>query len=62
MLKKIGSGLAKVGAAIPEFTLNLVGFAGAGLIAYGAWLVYPPAGFIAGGVLVLAGSLLIAKR
>jgi hypothetical protein len=62
MLKKIGSGLAKAATAVPELALNLVGFAGAGLIAYGAWLIYQPAGFITGGVLLLGGALLIARR
>lgn len=26
---------------------------GLGLVSYGAWLIFPPAGFIAGGVLLL---------
>ena len=37
------------------------GLAGAALIAYGAWLVFPPAGFITGGVLLLAGALLLSR-
>ena len=32
-------------------------FAGVGLVSYGAWLVYKPAGFIACGVLLLAVSV-----
>lgn len=35
---------------------------GIGGIAYGAWLVYEPAGFIAGGVLLLAGGVLAARK
>lgn len=35
--------------------------AGAGLVAYGAWLVYVPAGYITGGVLVIAGVILNAR-
>lgn len=62
MLKKIGSGLAKIGAAVPAVLLDAAGLAGAGLIGYGAWLIYPPAGFITGGTLILAGTLLMARR
>lgn len=40
---------------------DAAGLAGAGLIAYGAWLVYAPAGFIAGGALLIAGALLLAR-
>ena len=34
---------------------------GIALISYGAWLVYEPAGYIAGGTLLLAGGIAIAK-
>lgn len=34
---------------------------GAGAVAYGAWLVYPPAGHIVGGVLAMAGGVLLAR-
>lgn len=30
------------------------GLAGLGLLAYGAWLAWPPAGFITGGLAILA--------
>jgi hypothetical protein len=36
-------------------------YAGAGLVSYGCWLVYPASGFIAGGVLVMALGWLSAK-
>jgi hypothetical protein len=62
MLKKIGSGLAAVGAALPSLLLDLVGLAGAAAIGYGAWMIYAPAGFITGGCLLLAGTLLVARR
>lgn len=39
----------------------LVGLAGAGLLSYGAWLAYAPAGFIVGGVLSLMWSFLMAR-
>ena len=36
------------------------GLAGATLIAYGAWLAYAPAGYIVGGMLLMAGAVLSA--
>ncbi|WP_347254378.1 hypothetical protein [Leminorella grimontii] len=39
----------------------IVGVAGALLLSIGAWMIYPPAGFIAGGVLCLAWSFLAAR-
>lgn len=40
---------------------DAAGITGAGLIAYGAWLIFPPAGFIVGGLLVLAGAIAAAR-
>ncbi len=40
---------------------DLAGLAGAGLVAYGAWLLAPPAGFITGGLLLLAAALLLSR-
>jgi hypothetical protein len=31
---------------------DLLGFAGIGLLSYGAWLVLPPTGFMVGGALL----------
>ncbi|MEG0716076.1 MAG: hypothetical protein RSE33_06255 [Hafnia sp.] len=39
----------------------LVGVLGAFLLAYGAWLIYPPAGFIVAGALCLLWSWLVAR-
>ncbi len=39
----------------------LVGMLGALLLAYGAWLIYPPAGFVVAGVLCLFWSWLVAR-
>jgi hypothetical protein len=36
-------------------------FAGAGLIAFGAWQAYPPAGPIVGGILLITGVILRAR-
>ncbi|MEA3042984.1 MAG: hypothetical protein QOH47_822 [Sphingomonadales bacterium] len=44
-----------------EFVRDAAGLAGAGLVAYGAWLVYAPAGFVVAGLLLLAGALLHAR-
>lgn len=41
-----------------SFVRNVVGFVGMGVTAYGAWLVYHPAGFIIGGVLLVASAAL----
>lgn len=45
-------------ASIPNlFTHPLIlGLSGAGLLAYGAYLIYQPAGFVVGGVLLLVAA------
>jgi hypothetical protein len=35
--------------------------AGAGAASYGAWMVYPPAGFIVGGLFGLAAGWILAR-
>lgn len=47
----------KINAAIEPVVLLI----GTGLIAYGAWLAYKPAGFILGGALLIAGILFHAR-
>ncbi len=42
-------------------TALLVGVAGACLLSYGAWLLFPAAGFITAGVLCLSWSYLVSK-
>ena len=39
----------------------LVGVLGALLLSFGAWMIYPPAGYIAGGLLCLPWSWMVAK-
>lgn len=46
--------------AIAGLLRDLAGLSGVGLVSYGAWLVYPPAGFIVGGSLMFVGALLLA--
>lgn len=64
MLKRIGgvvgAGLKAFAKALPTMMRDGAGLIGVGLIAYGAWLVHPPAGFITGGVLLLVGAVLVS--
>jgi hypothetical protein len=46
----------------PHVIVDALGFAGAGAFAYGAWLIYVPAGFLVGGVLLMALSMLIGRK
>ncbi|WP_200890048.1 hypothetical protein [Bradyrhizobium japonicum] len=41
---------------------DIAGFAGAGLIAYGAWLIFVPAGFLVGGTLLMLLSVLFGRK
>ena len=34
---------------------------GAAGVSYGAWLIYPPAGFVVGGILLLVAGVLTAR-
>lgn len=47
--------------ALPTVVRDVSGVVGAALVAYGAWRVYAPAGFIVGGLLLLVGSVLAAR-
>jgi hypothetical protein len=47
---------------MPHLIADAAGFAGAGSIAYGAWLIYVPAGYLVGGVLLMALSILFGRR
>jgi hypothetical protein len=60
--KSAGAALRAAGRALPVLARDAAGLAGAGLISYGAWLVYVPAGFIVGGVLVLIGVMLASGK
>ena len=39
----------------------LVGVLGAILLSFGAWVIYPPAGYITGGILCLLWSWLVSR-
>jgi hypothetical protein len=47
--------------ALPMLLCDLVGIVGAAAVAYGAWQIYGPAGWIAGGTLAVGGAWLIAR-
>ena len=47
-------------ALIGRIIFEAVQLAAVASISYGAWLAYEPAGFIVGGVLVLAGTMFSA--
>jgi len=47
--------------AAPSLTTDGAALAGAGFVAYGAGLVYRPAGFIVLGALLIIGAFLSAK-
>lgn len=53
--------MGKLAPLLAPALRDAAGIAGASLIAYGAWRIYAPAGFIVGGALLLAGSLLLAR-
>lgn len=54
--------LARAIGRVPHLAIDAMGFAGAGAISYGAWLIYVPAGFLAGGVLLMALSFLFGRK
>lgn len=54
MRKALVTLAAPVGAALRALAVALPGLIAVGLVSYGAWLAWPPAGFIAAGVLLLA--------
>lgn len=51
VFEALGTAIAK---AEISFATEALGFAGCASIAYGAWTIYRPAGFIVGGVLAVA--------
>ena len=60
MMKQLAVAVRATAAAVSGLLRDLAGLSGVGLVAYGAWLVYPPAGFIVGGTLLILGALLLA--
>lgn len=60
MATRITRGAAAIVVAAPGIIRHLAALAGAGGIAYGAWLWSEPAGYVVGGALLLCGALLDA--
>lgn len=58
----LNTALTNAGEVAPTFIRDVAGLSGVALIAYGAWLCFPPAGFIAAGVMLIAGAVLSSKR
>lgn len=65
-LSMASAGLRRVigalGRGAPHVIFDGIGFAGAGAIAYGAWLVYAPAGYLVGGALAMGLSVLFGRK
>jgi hypothetical protein len=53
--------LTMIAAAVPALLRDALGLTGVGLIAYGAWLVYRPAGAIVLGAMLVIGVVLTAR-
>lgn len=49
-------------AALPVLARDAVGIGGGTLVTYGSWLIYPPAGFLVAGVLLLVGAWILASK
>lgn len=60
MMKLLGAALRVVAVAMPGLMRDVAGLCGVGLVSYGAWLIYPPAGFIVGGAMLIVGALMLA--
>ena len=60
MMKLLAAAVRTIAGVVPGLVRDLAGLCGVGLVSYGAWLIYPPAGFIVGGFLLILGALLLA--
>ena len=60
MMKLLAAAVRTVAMAVPGLVRDLAGLCGVGLVSYGAWLIYTPAGFITAGILLIVGTLMIA--
>jgi hypothetical protein len=60
MMKPLAVALRAFAGAVPGLVRDLTGLCGVGLVSYGTWLIFPPAGFITAGLLLIVGTLLIA--
>ena len=60
MMKLLATAVRTIAGAVPGLVRDMAGLCGVGLVSYGAWLIYPPAGFITAGILLIVGALLIS--
>ena len=60
-LQTLQRGIAAAHVALVRAAPDSLLVGGAAAISYGAWMIYPPAGFIAGGVLLIAGGVLLIR-
>jgi hypothetical protein len=47
---------------VRQILIDLSAIAGVALISFGAWLAWPPAGFLVAGALILAGALASGRQ
>lgn len=62
MFRSIARALSAVGRHMRDVVRDVTGLAGAGLVSYGAWMIYPPAGYIVAGILCMVIALLSGTR
>jgi hypothetical protein len=65
MMTRVSTNLASLfpflAAAMPVLIIDAAGLAGIGLVIYGVWVIYAPAGFIVAGILLIAGAMYLAR-
>lgn len=59
-MKAIRSRASRMATELPTLITDAVWLGGAGLISYGVWLIYRPAGFIVAGVLMIGAATLLS--
>lgn len=59
--RRVAFGLRMVLPVIGAFIEDVILVAGGAMVAYGVWRYSEPAGFIAAGVLLIAGTILKAR-
>lgn len=59
-MKLLAAAVRTIAGVMPGLMRDLAGLCGVGLVSYGAWMIYPPAGFIVAGILLIVGTLMIA--
>jgi hypothetical protein len=59
--RRISTSVRSLGPPVVGFLEDAALIGGACLVAYGVWLMSPPWGFVVGGALLMAGSILKAR-